>query len=160
MPRCTVERLRKGTVGCKRRRPSTTPISPSYQSSACRQTSTEDAASVANSGGRSQGTNAPAPRATSAIAEWSVETSTSQISRVPLATSMLHTIKGLPPRGRMFFPGSRFDPPRAGTSARILKLIDPAYSPPQMRNHPRASHLARAHISGTRLCMQRWPANG
>jgi hypothetical protein len=35
---------------------------------------------------------------------------------------MLHTIKGIPPNGRMFFPGSRFEPLRAAISVRILKL--------------------------------------
>jgi hypothetical protein len=33
---------------------------------------------------------------------------------------MLQTINGRPPSRRIFFPGIRFDPPRAVTSARIL----------------------------------------
>jgi hypothetical protein len=33
---------------------------------------------------------------------------------------MLQTISGLPPKGFIFFPGRRFEPPRAGIKQRIL----------------------------------------
>lgn len=122
MPRNTASLLRNGEVGCSSKSPSTIPFLSSYQSSACRQTSTEDASSVASSAGLNHGTNALAFRATSAIAGSSVETRMSQMSGHPTAKSMLHTIRGFPPRRRMFFPGSRFDPPRAVMRARILKF--------------------------------------
>ena len=85
-----------------------------------KQTSTDDAVSVANSGGRNQGTIAPAFFATSEIFGSSVETRMSTISVMSFATLMLQTIRGFPPRGRIFFLRIRFDPPRAVISARIL----------------------------------------
>src|ERR1700691_5612272 len=118
-----VVRRRKGEVGCSSSRPSTLPLRVSYQSSGGRQTSTEVAESVASSAGRSHGTSAPASPAIAAMAGSSVETRMSQIPEIPLTTSMLQTISGLPPSKRVFFPGSRFDPPRAVISARILKAL-------------------------------------
>ena len=82
----------------------------------------ESAVSVASSAGLSHGTNTPVVLAISAIAVSSVDTIISYISDTLLAASIDHTIRGLSPSKRLFFPGQRLDPPLARIKARIFIL--------------------------------------
>src|SRR5882724_11757014 len=109
--------VRNGLVGCNSTTASTLPCSPSYQSSACRSASALREVSVASSGGRSHGTDAPQVRATSAISASSVVTSTSTKAPLASAGAIVHAISGLPPSGNRFLRGRRLLPPRAGTMA-------------------------------------------
>lgn len=92
------------------------PIFWSAQSSAWIATARLEAESVESSLGRRKGTMAPWSSATAAMSVESVETTTDENNPLSIAAEMDQPIKGLPPKGRMFFPGSPTDPPRAGIS--------------------------------------------
>src|SRR5205085_3371128 len=73
--------------------------------------------SPASSLGRANGASAPAARATSAISSDSVETIVRSICGHMAANRSECSISGSPASGRRFFPGSPFEPARAGTTA-------------------------------------------
>src|SRR5438094_524279 len=69
------------------------------------------------------GTSAPAFLAAAAIAGSSVEMMVRYSTPLFRAASMVQAISGLPPSIARFFPGTPFDPPRAGMSPRIRAVI-------------------------------------
>ena len=75
-----------------------------------------------SSGGRIKGTSAPYFFAISAISSLSVETITRSISLQDNAATIEKAIMGWPHRGRMFLPGTPFEPPRAGMIAQLAMI--------------------------------------
>src|SRR5438309_4105181 len=86
----------------------------------CSTASDTCASSVAEAAGRKPGTVAPASFAISATSGSSVETHTSVTHAAARAARMVWTINGKSPSTRLFLPGSPFDPPRAGMTARTV----------------------------------------
>src|SRR6267143_1719432 len=74
--------------------------------------------SSASAASRRNGNSAPASIAAAAMVGLSVLTMTRSNRRLRSAASIVYAITGLPSSSRTFLPGSRFDPARAGITAR------------------------------------------
>ena len=80
--------------------------------------------SWANSGGRMNGTSAPAALATSAMRSSSVETKTRSINLLRRADSMECVMRAFPLSSRRFFLLMPLDPPRANTIATAGAVVN------------------------------------
>src|SRR5512139_3921842 len=73
--------------------------------------------SPASRASRTKGTSQPHSRATAMMAASSEDRITRSRRRAPRAASIVQAMRGLPPAGRTFLPGSPLEPPRAGITA-------------------------------------------
>src|SRR3990167_11199382 len=90
---------------------------------ACLNTGSICVALPANFLGRKKGVSAPYFFATLAISGLSVETMVRFIRGLFRAVSIAQAINGLPQKFLMFFPGTPFEPPRAGTMATMFRFF-------------------------------------
>ncbi len=81
-----------------------------------------------------KGASSPASRATRAISGWSVETTARSMKPQARAMWPARATSGMPPTGCRFFSGMPFEPPRAGTTARMRLSLNIAG--PKLRRHP------------------------
>jgi len=89
----------------------------SRRASSCSTQSMSEAVEVAIAAGRRPGTSAPWRRATAAISSLSVDTTIASNRPLSRAAAIECASSGWPASGRMFLPGTRTEPARAGTRA-------------------------------------------
>jgi hypothetical protein len=142
----------------------TSNLSPAGSSRQSASTVTEETGvkSSAKVASRRNGTSAPNRRAISAISRLSVLTTTRSNKPLSSAAARVYAMSGFPARGRMFLPGIRFEPPRAGMIA--MMVVDRAIyeDPPTTRQRlfrqAVSIHRAQRRVwngepkSGTLLC--------